>query len=131
MYHCPLQPQCYVSQMTAAKNVPQINRSLVGSITDSDGAPMLQDIEGGRCDAMSESGQSRHFERAPITSGLPPTADILRVIRHVAKVPEPKVKFSGSSSVWDAHQGHYSTLQSPQPGRTTCKVAWYSQCVGK
>jgi hypothetical protein len=32
-------------------------------------------------------GQSRHFDRAPLTSGLPQLADILRVIRHVSKVP--------------------------------------------
>src|ERR1700694_5204208 len=32
-------------------------------------------------------GQSRHFDRAPLTSGLPRLADILRVIRHVSKVP--------------------------------------------
>jgi hypothetical protein len=31
-------------------------------------------------------GQSRHFDRAPLTSGLPQLADILRVIRHVSKV---------------------------------------------
>ena len=33
--------------------------------------------------ATSETGHSRHFERAPLTSGLPRLADILRVIRHV------------------------------------------------
>jgi hypothetical protein len=32
-------------------------------------------------------GQSRHFDRAPLTSGFPQLADILRVIRHVSKVP--------------------------------------------
>ena len=31
-------------------------------------------------------GRSRHFDRAPFTSGLPRLADILRVIQHVAKV---------------------------------------------
>jgi hypothetical protein len=36
-------------------------------------------------------GQSRHFDRAPFTSGLSRLADILRVIRHVAKVPKPEV----------------------------------------
>jgi hypothetical protein len=35
---------------------------------------------------MSKSGQSRHFDRAPLASGLP-QLDILRVIRHVRKVP--------------------------------------------
>jgi hypothetical protein len=32
-------------------------------------------------------GQTRHFERAAPTSGLPRLADILRVIRQVSKVP--------------------------------------------
>jgi hypothetical protein len=31
-------------------------------------------------------GQSRHFDRAPLTSGTQ-LADILRLIRHVSKVP--------------------------------------------
>ena len=34
----------------------------------------------------SDSGQSRQFERAPITSGLPRKADNFRVGRHVSKV---------------------------------------------
>jgi len=36
---------------------------------------------------MSETGQTRHFDRAPITSGLPRKADNFRVGRHVSKVP--------------------------------------------
>jgi hypothetical protein len=42
--------------------------------------------------AKSVPGQSRHFNRAPLTSGLPRLADILRVIRCVSKVPIPDVK---------------------------------------
>jgi hypothetical protein len=49
---------------------------------------------------------SRRFERRPITSGLPPTPDILSARRHVSKVPFPdsctaatKV-YSITSSVW-------------------------------
>jgi hypothetical protein len=38
---------------------------------------------------MSAPGQSRRFDRAPPISGLPPLADILSVIRHVSKVPQP------------------------------------------
>ena len=37
--------------------------------------------------ARSAEGQSRRFDRAPLTSGLPRLADILRVIRPVSKVP--------------------------------------------
>jgi hypothetical protein len=36
---------------------------------------------------MALNGHSRHFDRAPLTSGLLQLADILRVIRHVSKVP--------------------------------------------
>jgi hypothetical protein len=36
---------------------------------------------------MSEMGQSRHFDRAPRTSGLPRTTDIGGTGRHVSKVP--------------------------------------------
>jgi hypothetical protein len=40
---------------------------------------------------MSLRGQSRHFDRAPLTSGLPQLADILRVIRQVSKVPKDDI----------------------------------------
>jgi hypothetical protein len=44
---------------------------------------------------MSQLGQSRHFDRAPLTSGLPRLADILGVVRHVSKVPEADLKQKG------------------------------------
>jgi hypothetical protein len=37
---------------------------------------------------MSQLGQSRHLDRAPLTSGLPRLADIFSVCRHVRKVPQ-------------------------------------------
>jgi hypothetical protein len=37
--------------------------------------------------SMSVAGQSRHFDREPATSGLPPEADIFGVGRHVSNVP--------------------------------------------
>jgi hypothetical protein len=40
---------------------------------------------------MSGSGPSRHFDRAPITSGLPRLADIFRDRRHVSRVPATEV----------------------------------------
>jgi len=40
---------------------------------------------------MSELGQSRRLERAPVTSGLPRGADILSVGRHVSNVPKAEV----------------------------------------
>ena len=36
---------------------------------------------------MSRLGQTRHFDRASLTSGLPRLADIPRVSRHFSKVP--------------------------------------------
>src|SRR5438552_17533218 len=40
-----------------------------------------------RTGSMSELGQTRHFDRAPITSGLLQQADLIRVRRHVSNVP--------------------------------------------
>jgi hypothetical protein len=37
---------------------------------------------------MTALGQSFHFDRAPLASGLPRLADFLRIIRHVSKVPK-------------------------------------------
>jgi hypothetical protein len=42
--------------------------------------------------ATSEMGQSRRYERAQITSGLPLKADISRAGRHVSKVPKAEVQ---------------------------------------
>jgi hypothetical protein len=36
---------------------------------------------------MTAKGQTRHFDRATITSGLPLLADNFRAGRHVSKVP--------------------------------------------
>ena len=38
-------------------------------------------------DYVSGAGQTRHFDRAPITSGLPLLADNFRAGQHVSKVP--------------------------------------------
>jgi class 3 adenylate cyclase len=47
---------------------------------------------------MSVLGQSRHFDLAPITSGLPRQADIRIVRRHVSKVPLPTSAWVGIPS---------------------------------
>jgi hypothetical protein len=44
---------------------------------------------------MSLLGQSRHFDRAPLTSGLPRLADIFSVCRHVSKVPKSDLCVDG------------------------------------
>jgi hypothetical protein len=43
---------------------------------------------------MSEVGQTRRFDDAPITSVLPLLADLLGSIRHVSNVPLPEVAVS-------------------------------------
>ena len=40
---------------------------------------------------MSETGQTRHFGRAPFRSGLAQGADIFRILRHVSRVPRTEV----------------------------------------
>jgi hypothetical protein len=50
-------------------------------------APLTTNDAPGNVWTTSAEGHSRHFDRAPLTSGLPQLADILRVIRHVSKVP--------------------------------------------
>jgi hypothetical protein len=42
--------------------------------------------------SMSQLGQSRHFDRAPLASALPPTPDILSARRHVSKVPKGDIR---------------------------------------
>ena len=36
---------------------------------------------------MSHMVQTRHSDHTPVTSGLPPFADIFSIYRHVSKVP--------------------------------------------
>jgi hypothetical protein len=40
---------------------------------------------------MSQLGQTRHFDRAPLTSGLPRSTDVVRPIRLVRFMPKPDV----------------------------------------
>ena len=47
---------------------------------------------------MSVARQSRHFGRAPASSGLPPIADSRMVGRHVSKVPMPEVAIQSLAS---------------------------------
>jgi hypothetical protein len=44
---------------------------------------------------MSEMGHLRHFGRRPTTSGLPLETDIVRVDRHVSKVPKSRLTLCG------------------------------------
>ena len=46
---------------------------------------------------MSATGQTRRFERATLTSGLLPGADILTAGRHVSKVPGSDISLGGSA----------------------------------
>jgi hypothetical protein len=40
---------------------------------------------------MSETGHKRHFDRAPVNSGLPLCTDIGGTGQHVSKMPNPEV----------------------------------------
>jgi hypothetical protein len=62
---------------------------------------------------MSQLGQSRHFDRAPLTSGLPQQADIFRVERHVLNVP--------ATEVTNIHFGHQSARE--------IRPKWNSHCA--
>ncbi len=59
-------------------------RAALGHLIPSERTPVLG---GERSLRISATGQSRHFYRRPMTSGLPRWTDILRVRRHVLKVP--------------------------------------------
>ena len=48
---------------------------------------------------MSQLGQSRHSDGAPLTSGLPRQTDILTVRRHVSKVPKAVRRWPANSHV--------------------------------
>jgi hypothetical protein len=48
---------------------------------------------------MSESGQSRRFAPPPMTSDLPPEADIVRAGHHVSKVPDSDL--AGEIERWE------------------------------
>jgi hypothetical protein len=64
---------------------------------------------------MSVRGQTRHFDSRPVTSGLPPTPDILSTRRHVSKVPAPD-SCTAASSVFIRSSRHYKT---PRPHSLT------------
>jgi len=49
------------------------------------------DLEPSRTSLMAYVGRQRRFDLRPVTSGLPRRTDILRVRRHVSKVPMHEV----------------------------------------
>ena len=97
---------------------------------------------------LHSQGQSRHFDRAPTTSGRPQLADILKVIRHVPKVPrgdhgQKRMPASAmrrpSSSIYGSQAGSEHRLlarlcriDSPalpnNPRLLTMRVARHSRC---
>jgi hypothetical protein len=52
-----------------------------------------------RC--MSLMGHSHHFDRAPVTSGSPLRADVLKAGQHVSNVPQPDLLASAQRPVGD------------------------------
>src|SRR5882762_7452016 len=61
-------------------------------------------------------GQSRHLDRASLTSGLPRLTDIARVSRHVPKVPcvDPPAGHHGNLSNW-GRPSHISSQGAFEP----------------
>ena len=82
---------------------------------------------------MSALGQTRRFAPPPMTSGLPPEADIVTAGRHVSKVPprdllertEIRTVKGGPSSKRHLHGGvlhsALEALKHPQDNRTDQK----------
>ena len=50
---------------------------------------------------MSELGQKRRFNGAPLTSGLPPLADIFSDRGHVSKVPDSDSCTAANKALFD------------------------------
>jgi hypothetical protein len=62
---------------------------------------------------MSLMGQSRHFDRAPLTSGLARLAEILGVIWHVSKMPivlQKSKRAQRPISRQDYHCSHWTAM---------------------
>jgi hypothetical protein len=77
--------------------------------------------------SMSQMGHSRRFGRGLVTSGLPRSADIDQVSRHVSKVPQAAPSASdytdhGALSYFDAESFDNSAIAS-------CTVV--INCAGK
>ncbi len=83
---------------------------------------------------MSQMGQSLHFARVPLTSGLTPTPDVLNACRHVLNVPisdigsvscqlDASVEASGPHDfavrVRAVRQGHFHVHRIPHPTSVT------------
>jgi len=85
---------------------------------------------------MSEMGQKRRFERRPVTSGLPRSADIRRVRRHVSKVPKSDLCVDGDLGLTTRSE---AALEPPRfiscmlTGRRTSvrrqAWSWYRACT--
>src|SRR6266436_336893 len=71
--------------------------------------PANASIRGAKNKYERSLGQSRHFRRTPGTSGLGRLADILRVGRHVSKVPIPEVTGESATS-GQARDDHAASL---------------------
>jgi hypothetical protein len=72
----------------------RIKTSLINCIDDKTTTRLTNSFIATRANyslAMSELGQSRHSDHAPITSGLPRKADIFRTGRHFAFVPKAEI----------------------------------------
>jgi hypothetical protein len=72
---------------------------------------------------LHSQGQSRHFDRLPLTSGLPQGADIVRAGRHLSKVPLTEVP----SPIHDHLISSFRTNKgSGRHERARCDHVWYA-----
>jgi len=84
MRACPLNTSSFLSWL---RLIWMVGEALDVGGGDSDRAASYQE-------QMSHWGQTRRYDRALITSGLPTRTDILRVRRHVSNVPKPEVSIT-------------------------------------
>jgi hypothetical protein len=92
------------------------------------GLARTSDRESPRIASISALGQKRRFERWLITSGLPLTADIRRVRRHVANVPKAEVYPNSPYSLLRAirphgRSRHLAVLAQPVQGLMLTEAA--------
>ena len=60
-----------------------------------------------------QMGHSRHFDGLPMTSGLPPEADVVTARRHVSKVPGADIPPCGSTLGRNEKKGQWAIYCRP------------------
>jgi hypothetical protein len=81
--------------------------------------------------AMNALGHSRHFDRPPTTSGLPRRTDILRVRRHVSKVPTGDSRSAAITSFSRGSGVLYMRRKNLEIYQAALKLAREERATGK